>query len=87
MAPGVYREQVTVSRSRLSIVGQSPVRGAMTITWSVPNAAVLNVTGDDFILANATVYNDANHFSIERPFSKPNEMRRKLIASIASTST
>merc|ERR1712010_328645 len=62
VSPGVYREQVVVNRSQLSIIGLSPVSGAVTLQWSVPGAAVLNVTANDFVLANLTVFNDANTF-------------------------
>ena len=43
--------------------------GAVTLTWSVPGAAVLNVTANDFLLANFTAYNNANKFTLGKNFA------------------
>lgn len=84
VSPGVYKERVTVSKPGIALLGQAPgpdaagepsganpSTSAVVLTWPVPNVAVLTVAagGDDFVLANMTVYDDANRFQVGKNFA------------------
>eukprot|EP00729_Bicosta_minor_P020785 gene20785-35647_t len=78
--PGVYAEQVVVNKSKISLVGQAPFipytyaktgycTSKVQLAWAVPNAAVLNVTSDDVVVSNFTVYNTANQYQVGKQFA------------------
>ena len=78
--PGVYTEQLVVNKSKISLVGLAPFvpysysphgycTSAVQLASHLQNEAVLNITANDFILANVTSYDDANKYQIGKNFA------------------
>ncbi len=79
IAPGSYREKVTVSRSRLSLAGSGTARTKLVFNavaqssrgyhrngWGTPGSATLTIDATDVIVSGMTVENDYDYLANDR---------------------
>ncbi len=79
IAPGSYREKVTVSRSRLILAGSGTARTTLVFNavaqssrgyhrdgWGTPGSATLTIDASDVIVSGMTVENDYDYLANDR---------------------